>query len=167
MLISPFGTVETQSQHTGLTDMPKITNFRFDAAWGMLGLVQRMGAIVRFYQGDLYTNLVRVHHLMQKEVKEIDGRQIEIKQLPTPERILACFPGIGRKRAKLLIETFGSAAYAIWYLSTPLEEWDKDVPGIGQKTREKCLEALGGFSLMPFIETKGEPHESDNPPETN
>ena len=67
------------------------------------------------------------------------------------ETVLASLPGIGPTLATRLMQTFGSAAYALWYLTDPSWNNEKRVKGINSTTKQNIIRTLGG-SLIVNIE---------------
>lgn len=53
-------------------------------------------------------------------------------------RILAGIPGVGPKKARVLLETYGSVEAAIF----SVDDWNTEVPGFGKKQVEKATEVL-------------------------
>lgn len=149
----------------------RTTGWRFDDVAGALLTVQELGVCVVHCQSDSHYEeaVIRLARRDRKAVKAIEPRT-QPHVLTEAEKVLISLPGIGLERAGLLLGEFGSAAYAIAWL-TWLDTW-AEVSGIGDGTKHGVRRALGlnaeewiavldsekaQYAAKELIETEGTP----------
>jgi len=120
----------------------RLSGWRWDDVQGALLTVQELGCAVVVCQSDQHYEqaIIRLAKRDRKAVKPIMAR-VEPHILTEQERVLLALPGIGLERAGLLLGEFGSASYAIAWL-TWLNTF-AEVSGIGDGTKHNVRRALG------------------------
>ena len=119
-----------------------VTNWQWAAVQGALQTAQEMGVAVIYLSGDdadFAAFLCRLAARDRSAVRAGAPRKVEML-LPGMAALMA-LPGIGGDRAKLLLDTWSSAAWALTWLTDP--HADGEVPGIGKATRDSIRAALG------------------------
>lgn len=120
----------------------RTTGWRFDDVQGALLTCQELGANVVVCQSDQHYEdaVIRLARRERGEVKALEPRT-QAHVLTEAEKVLTSLPGIGLERAGLLLGEFGSASYAIAWL-TWLNTF-AEISGIGDGTKHNVRRALG------------------------
>lgn len=133
----------------------RTTGWRFDDVAGALLTVQELGVSLIHCQSDSHYEdaIIRLARRDRKATKPIEPRT-QAHVLTDAEKILTSLPGIGLERAGLLLGEFGSAAYAIAWL-TWLNTW-AEISGIGDGTKNNVRRALGlkGEEWIAILDTE-------------
>jgi len=149
----------------------RTTGWRYDDVIGALLSVQEMGVAVINCQSDShYEEAVIRLARRERGAEKVIAPRTQARILTQAEVVLTSLPGIGLERAGLLLGEFGSAAYAIAWL-TWLNTF-AELSGIGDGTKYKVREALGlkaeewiavldsekaQYAAKELIETEGTP----------
>ena len=133
----------------------RTTGWRFDDVMGALLTVQELGVSLIHCQSDSHYEeaVIRLARRDRKATKPIEPRT-QAHVLTDAEKILTSLPGIGLERAGLLLGEFGSAAYAIAWL-TWLNTW-AEISGLGDGTKNNVRRALGlkGEEWIAILDTE-------------
>ena len=141
----------------------RLSGWRWDDVQGALLTVQELGCAVVVCQSDQHYEqcILRLANRDRKAVKPITAR-VEPHILTEQERLLLALPGIGLERAGLLLGEFGSAAYAIAWL-TWLNTF-AEISGIGDGTKHNVRRALGlqGEEWLAVMDTEKSKYAAEN-----
>lgn len=120
----------------------RTTGWRWADVQGALLDVQELGVSLVVCQSDSHYEeaIIRLARRNRKAVKAIEPR-MQPHILTDAEKVLISLPGIGLERAGLLLGEFGSASYAIAWL-TWLNTF-AEISGIGDGTKHAVRRALG------------------------
>lgn len=120
----------------------RTSGWRWDDIQGALLTCQELGANVVVCQSDQHYEdaVIRLARRERGEVKPLQPR-VQAHVLTEAEKVLISLPGVGLERAGLLLGEFGSAAYAIAWL-TWLNTF-AELSGVGDGTKYSVRRALG------------------------
>lgn len=120
----------------------RTSGWRWDDVQGALLTCQEMGVSLVTCQSDShYEEAVIRLARRERGAEKVIAPRTQARILTQAEVVLTSLPGIGLERAGLLLGEFGSAAYAIAWL-TWLDTW-AEVSGIGDGTKHGVRRALG------------------------
>jgi len=122
-------------------ELSQRTGWTMVSVQGMLTLLQRMGAVVRFYERDAGKEVQSINAIMGKDIRVRQRASVTVET--AEEALLASLPGIGAKKATDIWNRHHHLGSALAYL-TSLDKMTDDVPGIGLKTRRKVHDFMGG-----------------------
>lgn len=120
----------------------RTTQWRFDSVQAALLSVQEMGVCVVVCQSDQhYEKAILTLANRDRSGEKVLAQRMQPRVLTAQEIVLTAFPNIGVEKAGQLLGEFGSAGYAIGWLTQ--ENTVTEIVGVGDVTKRKVREALG------------------------
>lgn len=115
----------------------------YNAIQGQILTIQELGIHVIYAAGenDFLSCCIRLAGRSREPVVIAPRRESYV--LNPSEVFLSSLPNIGVKKAKELLETFPNVSTALYWLTNLDDKGLEKVAGIGKKTKEKILNALG------------------------
>jgi ERCC4-type nuclease len=135
---------EITCDHDGRAVLDRgVTNWRWNAIQGALQTAQEAGAVVIYLPDDRHEFERFIIRLAERDRGKMRAGALRQPDLLHPGMVaLTGLPGIGLDRAKTLLETFSSAAWALDFLTD--ENWQSEkVSGFGNGIKGQVREALG------------------------
>ena len=122
----------------------------FDSVWGELLSIQELGVFVTFCKGsrDYEDAVLRLSMRSRAELKNIPPARRRGEQMGIEAVILSSLPGIGETRAKKICAQYKPIDFILALRR------DEKPAGIGGKTRERILAALGISGQWPVASSQ-------------
>lgn len=122
----------------------KPTRWQWTSLQGSLQTVQELGVMIVYIDEGATAMCDYIERLAGRDRNHIRLGAPRRGEMYAPQMLpLLGMPGIGDERAKQLIETFGTAAWAIEFLTDPHWDGEAHVPGIGAGIKRGVRAALG------------------------